>query len=67
MKTLIVEKNIIDLKARTRSAPYFALATQEPVEHTATYSLTYEAYLTEWRQDRKITENLQSIYSGRNE
>ncbi len=57
MKGLIVEKIVIMNGDRKE---LFALATSEPIPQSVCYSLTFEAHLTEWIEDRDAVEVLLS-------
>lgn len=58
MNSLIVEKTIVNLREGERTECY-AVATDEPHNDIAAWSLTFEAYLTPWSSDRAGVEALQ--------
>lgn len=58
MKSLIVKKTIVNLHGGERTE-YYAVATTEPNNYIANWSLTFEAYLTPWSSDRAGVEALQ--------
>lgn len=64
MKSLIVEKTIVNLRGGERTECY-AIATAEPNNYIACWSLTFEAYLTPWSSDRAGVEDLQRKIEGR--
>ena len=58
MKSLIVEKTVIDLRGGKHTELY-AVATTEPHNDITRWSLTFESYLTPWSSDRAGVEKLQ--------
>ena len=61
MKATIVQKVEIGNGKRTE---FFAVATSERTGHSVRWSLTFEAHLTEWTNDREAAEELKQQIEG---
>lgn len=61
MNAMIVEKVRLMISTGERTMMY-ALATSERIPESLCTSLTYEAHLTPWTQDRSSVEALQTRY-----
>lgn len=58
MRTLIVERDLVDVRGGGTKRAQFAVACPEPNRLTDRYSLTFEAHLTPWTE-RDMVETWQ--------